>query len=273
MADSNIMRVVAQRHIFSEGFQILCFLFIDTSGRTVQSVSKEIAEYEEVLSISQGIGNPDIFVSFRARNLDQAHALSRRIGLFKGVQSVESVPCLSISRYDSDVGDLTVGTPLVSRPTGSINDELIGTLFGDGRQSNREVARQLRLSESAIRQRLKKLLQSGEMQFQVVCDPIAMGSDTLAVLRIRSNSHYTGEVLQRLTEHQSIVFVGEVTGEHNILASAITSGMRPLGHLCDNELLSTKGVENLKVQILVANSKHEHHLAYFQGQQEIPRRK
>ena len=273
MADNGIMRVVAQRHIFSEGFQTLFFLFVDTSGRTVQSVSEEIAEYEEVLSISQGIGNPDIFVSLRARNLDHAHEFTRQIGRLRGVQSIESVPCLSVSRYDSDVGDLTAPTPLPTKQAGSMNDELISALFRDGRQSNREVARQLGLSESAIRQRLKKLLQSGEMQFQVVCDPIALGSGTLAVLRIRSNSHYTEQVLQKLIEHDSVVFVGEVTGEHNIFASAITAGMRALGNLCDNELLSTEGVESLKVQLLVANTKHEYHLAYFQGQQEIPRRK
>ncbi len=273
MADNGIMRVVAQRHIFSEGFSTLCFLFVDTSGRTVQSVSKEIAAYEEVLSISQGIGNPDIFASVRAKSLEQAHRLACEIGRIRGVHSIESVPCFRISRYDSDVGDLTVRTPLSRRRAGSTNDEIIHALFCDGRQSNREIARQLGLSESAIRQRLKKLLQSGEMQFQVVCDPIALGSSTFALFRIRCNTHRTQQVLQKLIEHEAVVFVGEVTGEHNILAAAMTKGMRSLGNLCDNELLSTEGVESLKVQLLVANSKHEYHLAYFHGQENIPRRK
>lgn len=273
MADHGIMRVVAQRHIFSEGFQTLCFLFVDTSGRTVQAVSEDIAAYEEVLSVSQGIGNPDIFVSVRAKGLDQAHTLACEIGRLRGVQSIESVPCFRISRYDSDVGDLTVSTLLSLKRAGSTNDEIIHALFSDGRQSNREVARQLGLSESAIRQRLKKLLQSGEMQFQVVCDPVALGSTTFALLRIRCNTHRTKQVLQKLIGHEAVRFVGEVTGEHNILAAVLTRGMRSLGNLCDNELLSTEGVESLKVQLLVANSKHEYHLAYFQGQENIPRRK
>ena len=72
---------------------------------------------------------------------------------------------------------------------------------------------------------------------------------------------------------ESTGFVGEVAGAHNILALMSTSDALSLGNLCDNELLSARGVHALDVQLLVATAKHQYHLAHFDPQTRIPARK
>lgn len=273
MAEQGIMRVVAQKHVFSDRYNSMAFMFINTKGRTVQSVSAKIAELDDVLGVSQVIGNPDIVINARSRSIEEAHHLANRVGTIKGVATVEAIPCFHIHKLASNLSSFsTTGAPLQSGDSPK-DDQVIHAFMNDGRQSNREVGRQLGVSEGAIRQRLNKLLQSGQMQFQVVCNPEALGLGTIATIRMTTLSHHTETVLNKLTAMDSTGFVGEVAGAYNILAVMSTSDTLSLGNICDNELLSLRGVHALDVRLIVANAKHQYHLAHFDPQNPVPARK
>ena len=262
MAERNVMRVVAQKHVFSDSIEHLHMFFANTSGRTVQEVCAEIAMIKGVYSVAQGIGNPDIFVTARTSDLADAFQISKDIGSLEGVTTVEVCPCFRIHKMDSRFANLSSPSTL---PVGSNpkDDAVIHAFMREGRQSNREVARQLNLSEGAIRQRLNKLMNAGQIQFEVITDPAALSLGTVALIRLTTLTHHTSEIVKRLIAQQDIHFVGELTGTHNLLALTTTKDTLTLGNLCDNELLSMTGVTRLDVQLLVATTKHEYHLAYF----------
>ena len=273
MAEQDIMRVVAQKHVFSDGYNAMHFLFVNTTGKSVQGIIAKIAQLEDVIGVSQGIGNPDICINARSDSIEGAHHLANRIGAIKGVSTVEAVPCFHIHKFASNLSAFSM-TNAPSQPgENRKDDQVIHAFMQDGRQSNREIGRQLGVSEGAIRQRLNKLLQSGQMQFQVVCNPEALGIGTIAVVRATTLSHHTNAILGKLTAMQSTGFVAEVAGAYNILAVISTSDTLSLGNLCDNELLSARGVHALDVQLLVAHAKHQYHLAHFDPQTRIPSRK
>ena len=192
------MRVVAQRHVFSDNMETLHFFFINTSGRTVQAISAEIVSLDGVINASQGIGNPDIFASARTMSIKDAHTLAQKIGDLEGVATVESSPCFQIHKMDSNFADLSARSDL---PTSSNpkEDAVVHAFMNDGRQSNREVARQLDLSEGTIRQRLNKALDTGQIQFQVVMDPSALDMTTVALIRLTTLTQSTQDVLEKLT--------------------------------------------------------------------------
>ena len=273
MAERNIMRVVMQKHIFADGYTALWPMFIKTSGRTVQAVGAEIASFPGVFALSQGIGNPDIFLQARARSADEAYELTKRIGQLKGVATVETVPCFRIHKFIADIGDLAATQSLPLPPQPAKDDLIFNALHLDGRRSNREVARELGMSEGAVRQRLQRLLQSGQMQFQIVCSPLTVARETIAVARITTETRFTKELVQRLAGLAEVGFVAEVAGPFNILAAISAKDTQALGDLCDNEILVMKGLREMQVQLLVANTKHQYYLAYFDGQPQIPRRK
>ncbi|MEM9623884.1 MAG: AsnC family transcriptional regulator [Pseudomonadota bacterium] len=262
MAERNVMRVVVQKHIFSDGIDTIHLMFVNTSGSTVQKVSSRIAALEGVFGVTQGIGNPDIFVTARTRSLADALQLSNAIRAIDGVSTVEVSPCLHIHKYESKYGDLS--TP--SLPPASANpkdDAVIHAFMRDGRQSYREVARQLGLTEGAIRQRVNKLLRSGQIQFQVVVDPAAVSLGTVALIRIATLSNYTREVLDKLTHLEEAPFVAEVAGQYNVFALTTNEDTLTLGNFCDNELLTMRGVHALDVQLQVATTTHQYQLSYF----------
>ena len=269
LAERDAMRVVAQKHIFTDGYQSSCFLFINTNGRTVQRICADIDKLSEVFSISQGMGNPDIFVHARIKALADANTLASQIGSITGVTTVEVTPCFVIHKFDAESGDLSVGTV---KPEES-DDSLFHALHKDGRQSNREIARQLNVSEGAVRQRIKKKLQSGEMRFQVVCNPLTDGLNVGALLRIATLRRHTEKIVDNLVRLESSRFVGQVAGTSNILAMLTATDLQSLADACDNIVLPMRGVQELDVQLLVSHYKHQYHLGYFDRQMDIPRRK
>lgn len=273
MAERHVMQVVAQKHVFSDGYTNVVFLFVATSGRTVQRVGADIAKLDGVFGVSQGVGNPDVFVTARAKSIEDAHRLAGEIGRIGGVATVEAIPCFRIHKFVSSFGDLAnPGRPPAAH-SDSRDDRIFHALYRDGRQSNREIARQLDISEGAIRQRLRKLQQSGQMQFQVVCSPLALSLGTTAILRIATDAKKTDSIVQRLMDLPAAAFVGEVAGPSNLLALLITPDNLSLGDISDNELLPMRGVRRINAQILVANFKNEYYLSHFAAKDQIPPRK
>ena len=55
MGERNIMRVVAQKHLFSDGYESFCYLLANTSRRSVQEICEEIAQFKDIASVSQGV--------------------------------------------------------------------------------------------------------------------------------------------------------------------------------------------------------------------------
>ena len=202
-----------------------------------------------MFGVSQGIGNPDLFVAARATSMDDAQRISAQTAHIEGVATVETIPCFRIHKMVSTLGDLANPSRLPMVNPESRNDRIFQAFYEDGRQSNREVSRQLDISEGAIRQRLKAMQQSGEMQFQVVCNPQALGLHTVSIMRIATAAKETGEVLERVPDNQS------------------------LGDITDNELMSMPGVREVDAQILVANIMHRYYLSHFEAKERIPPRK
>ena len=273
MSSQGAMRVIAQKHLFTEGYIGLLFLFIDTAGRKCRSVGRDIGRVDSVFSVSQGVGSPDLFVNVRFRSIAHAHAVMRQISKIPGVESLEAGFCFRIYKFVSNLADLSAEVSWGCSENASRDDALFELLSADGRQSNREIARQLDVSEGTVRQRLTKLLGTGQLQFQVVCNPETLGLGTLGLVRVACRAKAIEETAQRLVALEQAAFVGEISGKHNLLAAFNTTDALQLGDLCDDEILGAKGVDSVDVQMLVVNIKHDYRFSVFDSLAEIPRRK
>lgn len=266
MASRGVMRVIAQQHVFSNGFEVMGFLFAETAGRKVQIIAQEIASFDDVISVAQGIGNPDIFAHVRSDSLENIHRLSEKIGNIRGVESLEIVLCLNVHKYVSTIGELLSHTPAPAAVTVDKPDRdnaILKILAEDGRISNRELARQLKVSEGAIRQRISGMQRSGRMQFGVVCKSAALEIGMSAIIRIRVQQKRRNAILQRLVDTDAVQLVGEVSGRANVFVIVSARDAQELGDLCDNEVQSIRGVLGVEVQILVAPFKHRYDLTYI----------
>lgn len=274
MLEKSEIRVVAQKHMFSDGYRFMYILCINTSASPIQKIEKSIAKFDGVLALMQGVGNPDLVLTARARTTREINDLTKEIACLRGVSSIESVLCSVIHKYVANTADLTVAEygPRVSDDS-DLEERMLEVFNRDARQSNREVGRQVGVSETAIRHRLNKLLKSGELQFEVISHYTVAGTRVMAQARVSTAPRYTDEIIEKLVRYDEVGFAAETTGQYNLLLYLKAASNYELGDFCNNVLQAIRGVESLDVQVFVSFGKHQFNLAYFEPASVIPKRK
>ncbi len=263
MSDDHVMRVVAQKDIFKDGYELMCFTYVYAQGRAVAKIAEDIAAIPEVTSVSLGLGRPEFFVNMRATDRKHLQSLVKNaLGSIKGVQLVRTEICLEIAKYVSGYGDLSRDIPSSSPANEDLSkdQQIINLLLADGRISNREIARRLDVSEANVRQRLRKMDEDDYMRLSVVCDAASMGIGAVSLVHLAISPNKIDRAFSRLVEFEQISFLATTTGQYGAVALASTSQQDELVELCDNEISSIDGVQNLSVYPLIRNAKHRYDL-------------
>jgi DNA-binding Lrp family transcriptional regulator len=259
MSSDQVMRVVAQRDIYREGYDVLCFLFLHVSGRSRWKVADQLAKSDSVIGLSIAIGSPELFVTVRARDrYDLDAVLHQLIYSAANISRVELDICLNLEKLVSGYGSLDVGFSTdVYSETGRANDEkIVSLLFNDGRMSNSEIARRLDITESAVRQRIKKMSENKLMRVGVVCNPISLGLGALAVARISAAPSKIDALVSRLCKLDSTDLVARVAGSFNVLTIFHGKDLSDLVEVCDANLGVGSHINEMCVSPLVASAKH-----------------
>jgi len=97
-----------------------------------------------------------------------------------------------------------------------IDRHIITLLQTDGRMSNVEIARRLKLSEGTIRKRIDRLLDSGAIQIVALPDPARLGLETKVIITMRVEPHKLDEVGNSLRQLDEVRWVGYTTGEYDL---------------------------------------------------------
>lgn len=217
MSDLNIMRVIAQREIFSDDFQLMCLVEIGVTGN-VDQIAKQLINLPEVTSVSRCLGRPQLLANVRSKNrqhLDEV--LRQKIGLLKNVSGTMSHVCLRIIKLEAGFGDLNNSLPDAAYDLGDDRDsQILKLLIEDGRVSSREIARRLEVSAGSVQQRLKRMYDSNQMKLGVVVDPSAIGDAAIAIIRLRLQPRNSDDALDYLKASPSTSFVGTMTGDYGI---------------------------------------------------------
>lgn len=98
-----------------------------------------------------------------------------------------------------------------------INRAIIAQLQQDGRRPYSEIAKEVGLSEAAVRQRVKKLTASGALQIIAVTDEIQLGHRQLAMVSLTVDGPVE-PVLQTMAPMPEVVFLACTAGNIDILA-------------------------------------------------------
>jgi len=105
---------------------------------------------------------------------------------------------------------------------------IIELLQDDGRLSYSAIAKEVGLSEAAVRHRVQKLIDSGVMQVVAVTDPLQMGFARQAMIGIKVTGNVR-EVAEQLAAMDKLDYIVITTGRFDILAEIVTES--------DDELL------------------------------------
>lgn len=130
----------------------------------------------------------------------------------------------------------------------AIDEAIMAAFQRDGRQSNREVARQLDVSEGTIRQRLKKLQDAGAIRFDVVSDAAQMGIEFVAFIRASVEPRHLERFLQEASRLPDLWYVAAVVGRFNVIAVIATGSATQAMHTINSEVERLEGVNEIEVR-------------------------
>ncbi len=104
----------------------------------------------------------------------------------------------------------------------AVDEQLVALLRTNGRRSNTELARQLGLTEGAVRKKLKKLTSEGVVMVVAVADPQKLGYhiDVFIGAQISPQS-LTWSVAEKLGALEPVRYIALSTGSYDILFEAM----------------------------------------------------
>jgi len=123
---------------------------------------------------------------------------------------------------------MTDDKPAAKAHLDDIAKRIIELLQGDGRLSYSAIAKDIGLSEAAVRHRVQKLIESGVMQIVAVTDAMQMGFARQAMVGIKVSGNVR-EVATELAKMPELDYIVITAGRFDILAELVAES--------DDELL------------------------------------
>lgn len=261
LSQNGVVRVVAQREIFSDGYDLMSFAEIEVHG-DVDEVAAQLSAHPAAISVSRCLGTPQLLATLRGRGRqDLDKVLNHDISGIDGVTHIGSHICLKIQKLESGFGDLTSRLPCAAFDLGDGRDaEIMRLLLEDGRTSNREIARRLDVSEGSIRQRLKRLYESSQLRLGVVVDPFTAGGAATAIFKIKTRSDEIDKAMTYLVSQSFLSFVASTTGDLGIWCLAQAPDFPAISKLVEQLNRNVPGYSDLFVMPLAHNYLHRYDL-------------
>lgn len=131
--------------------------------------------------------------------------------------------------------------PARSSALDQVSKRIVEELQRDGRRSYAALAEIVGLSEAAVRQRVRRLLDEGVMQIVAVTDPLTVGFNRQALVGIRADGNLR-DIAERLSALPELEYVVVCAGSFDILVELVCEDDEHLLHLLDDSIRSIDGV-------------------------------
>lgn len=134
-----------------------------------------------------------------------------------------------------------------NRDVGGLLDEtgaaIVEQLQIDGRRSYAAIAKEIGLSEAAVRQRVQRLLDDGVMQIVAVTDPLTLGLHRQAMIgvRVEGDSREVADALAALPQADYVVLTA---GSFDLLVEVVAESDEQLLHLLNDRIRNIPGVRS-----------------------------
>ena len=130
-----------------------------------------------------------------------------------------------------------------------IDEKIIEFLRNDERESFVEIGKKLQLSESAVRRRVKNLVDGGIIERFTVEMGEANTTSAIVLISVDSSTD-TSKVSTKLTKLKAVKTVYEITGQYDISVIIRASNITEI-NVCIDELRKIQGVIDTNTVIIL----------------------
>lgn len=140
----------------------------------------------------------------------------------------------------------------------SIDEKLLKMLMGDGRVPLKEMAKDVGLSSSGVRARVKKLEEERVIQgYTIKVDPKKYGRGVVAFLYIDVEPGATGRVAGALSRSAGICEVHRTTGSPDLVAKYRAEGLDDIDEFVEGRVSTYHGVRKVSFTVAAKTYKEE----------------
>lgn len=130
----------------------------------------------------------------------------------------------------------------------AVGKRIIEQLQVDGRRSYAAIAKDVGLSEAAVRQRVQRLTDAGAMQIVAVTDPLQVGFNRQAMIGVECSGDAVA-VAERIAEIAAVDYVVVTAGRFDLLVEVVCADDAELLDLLSTEIRSIDEVERSEILV------------------------
>jgi Lrp/AsnC family transcriptional regulator for asnA, asnC and gidA len=127
-----------------------------------------------------------------------------------------------------------------------VDAAIIRSLQADGRRPYTSIAKEVGLSEAAVRQRVQRLIDEGVMQIVAVTDPLRVGLHRQAMVGLRVDGDVR-EVARQLAASQEIDYVVICSGAYDVLVELTARDDEHLLEVINGHIRSIPGIRTTEM--------------------------
>ncbi|MBN2127188.1 MAG: Lrp/AsnC family transcriptional regulator [Candidatus Diapherotrites archaeon] len=150
-----------------------------------------------------------------------------------------------------------------------IDHKILSRLLVDGRASFSMLAKEVNLTDVAIKKRFERLKRKGViLGISSDLSLKSLGYENPIYVQIRSEMSKTRDLIKRLTELDYIIELSQVLGEYNLLAKLVVPSIDSAEKFI-NQLGTLDGVIDIKTQMVLSELKKTNSLPAFSFQKRL----
>jgi Lrp/AsnC family transcriptional regulator for asnA, asnC and gidA len=130
-----------------------------------------------------------------------------------------------------------------------LDSQLIDLLMQNANTSSAELAKQLNVSSSTVRRRIKSLLEQGIIRIIAVPDLFKVGLSVVAFIAFEVYHEKIKSVLKVLSQYPNAAWVGSTSGRLNVRTVWWVSSTQELYRLLESEIGKIDGILRIETSI------------------------
>ncbi len=135
--------------------------------------------------------------------------------------------------------------------------EIITLLQEDGRRSNTDIARRLRMNEATIRKRIDRLVGDKTIHVSAWTDPLRLGYKTYANIEILVHPPFLERAATSIAKFPEIFFLGICTGAFDILAVGLFLSNEHMYEFLSARLAKVRGIDRVSTSHIIRTLKRD----------------
>jgi Lrp/AsnC family transcriptional regulator for asnA, asnC and gidA len=148
-------------------------------------------------------------------------------------------------------------------PIDEMDRRIIQFLQKNGRAPNTEIAREIAVTETTIRNRVSRLVDEGLIQIVAVPTPKAVGGNISAIVGLSVQLPHMQAIATKVAGFSEVRYVGLSVGRYDIMVEAFFRDQEHLLEFVSTKLGSMKGIVSSETSVILR-------VAKFSYEWEIP---